>query len=185
VFLPFLLAVPGVLGEWVFWKHRLIWLGLGVGGIVLGMAIGAKDLLLTLLHYLSSFSPFGSGAAIFYCATLLCETSTLALLAALALGPVHPLIGTWRRRLLWLFIGDASFAGSLLPLIAALQHFVYYADGTTPFRLLWLNTPFIDITLAVGLLLSLFAAALGGWLRTLLLGQLLRSRPPSDELVKE
>jgi hypothetical protein len=182
VFLPFLALVPGVLGESVFWKQRTVWLGLGVGGILLGIAIGAKDLLLTLLYYLGSFWPFGSGAAILYCATLLCETSVLALLAALALGPIHPPIEKWRRRLLWLLIGGVSFAGSLLPLVNALQHFVYYADGTAPFRFLSLSTPIIAITLAVGLLLSLAAAVLGGWLRAMLLGWLLRSRPPGEEL---
>ncbi len=182
VLLPFLLAVPGVLGEVVFWKQRTVWFGLGVGGIVLGMVMGAKDLLLTLLQYLDSVWPFGAGAALISCATLLCETSTLALLAALALGPLHPLIGVWRRRLLWLLIGGASFAGSLLPSGTALQRFVYYAGGTEPLPLLSLSTPIIALTLAAGLLLSLAAAALGGWLRIIFFGWLLRSRLWSDEL---
>src|SRR5262249_18422349 len=93
VLLPFLLGVPGVLGESVFWKQRTGWLGLGVGGVVLGMAVGAKDLLLTAPQYPGSVWPFGTGAALISCAAFLCETSALALLAALALFPLHPLIG--------------------------------------------------------------------------------------------
>lgn len=101
IFLPFVLPFPGILIEHTLWKNRTIFPGLGIVLVFLGMAIGAKDLLLTLLEYLNSFWPFGTGSALFYCAALLCETTALALLAALAQGNAQKPISRWNQRLLW------------------------------------------------------------------------------------
>ena len=63
-FLPFLMPLPGVLADRSLWKKHAILPALGIVLIFLGMAIGAMDLLLGLLHSLISFWPVGAGSAL-------------------------------------------------------------------------------------------------------------------------
>jgi len=180
LFLPLLMAFPGVLTERFLWRARAIWLALGTVLIFLCAGLGAKELALGLLSLLNALWYVGPGAALVYCATTLCETSTLAFLAALALGHVHPYIKNQRNRLLWLLIGVVSFSGGLIPLVIALQQFTFPSEKGPSYFVLSLDLPSIGLTLASGVLLSVSAAFFGGLLRTWLLRRLLQSDPETQ-----
>ncbi len=163
-FLPFLFALVSVLVDRSAWKSRAVLARIGSVFALLFLALGVKDLLLVVLANLAGIWPAGPGSAVLGCAELLCETTALALALALALGRISRLTNRWGNYLLWLLIGAASFAGGFLTLQFELRNILFYVALRSP-QLASLTASEQNFTLALGAVLALGAAWLGGWLR--------------------